>query len=701
QLESAGMQRYIKELKPSNLGDIAAMIALYRPGPMENIETFIDAKHGRKPIAYPHPSFKELLDETYGVIVYQDQVLLILQQFAGYTLGSADIVRKAMGKKIASMMAEERVNFVAGAQAKGYNEEVAIEIFDLIEPFAGYAFNKAHSVSYALISYWTAYFKNYYPVEYMAAVLNSRMDNPEKTLNSMNECLRIHIPILLPDINRSEEFFSIDHDTRGSNLDDNFDANGESVPKGPGLRIGLAAIKTIGEGAVRPIVEDRKENGPYKSIDDFCRRACASGLNRRTLESLARAGSFDSLAPRGQVIGALDQIIATAQREAQTRDSGQSSMFGGDDAVSNSAGMSGIPLTGPDISDREKADWERELLGMAFSHNPLSGLAEIDVGDAVKSLDQLDGEMSGQSVNALGFVSTVTERTTREGKRFLIVNLEVLGGSLEVMVWPDTLQRTSEVWQSGRLVLVTGKLRLRGDEMSLACDAATEYDLENPPEIPVPGKTNGGYGNGAYKNGGYKNGDGQNRNSSGYHSKSDGPKPAINSATSSKKAQMTIGNKGPASPQKVLRLTITETDDASYDAHLLREMIGVLLEYPGRDRVNLDIRTGEKRVRMDLPVVSTGYCEDLHTRLEELLGPDTVTVQQELGLGLESPSPEPTTLPLNADALYAPTPPQDTSADIIATPKSISVPVAEIPVTVPAEVSEPVGAEFAGDEPPF
>jgi len=279
QLESAGMQRYIRELKPSNLGDIAAMIALYRPGPMENIETFIDAKHGRKPITYPHPSFKDLLDETYGVIVYQDQVLLILQQFAGYSLGGADIVRKAMGKKIASLMAEERVNFVAGAQSKGYDEQVAIEIFDLIEPFAGYAFNKAHSVSYAMISYWTAYFKNHYPVEYMAAVLNSRLDNPEKSLSSMNECLRLNIPILIPDINRSDEFFTIDHETGASDTDGRTES-------GPGLRIGLAAIKTVGEGAVRPIVAERKENGPYKSIDDFCRRAGASGLNRRTLESL-------------------------------------------------------------------------------------------------------------------------------------------------------------------------------------------------------------------------------------------------------------------------------------------------------------------------------------------------------------------------------------------------------------------------------
>ena len=699
QLESAGMQRYIKDLKPSNLGDIAAMIALYRPGPMENIETFIDAKHGRKPISYPHPSFKELLDETYGVIVYQDQVLLILQQFAGYSLGAADIVRKAMGKKIASLMAEERVNFVAGAQAKGYDEKVAIEIFDLIEPFAGYAFNKAHSVSYAMISYWTAYFKNHYPVEYMAAVLNSRLGNPEKALNSMNECLRLQIPILLPDINRSDEFFSIDHDTSGSNINH----TNVSGPNSPGLRIGLAAIKTVGEGAVRPIVEERKKNGPYKSIDDFCRRAGASGLNRRTLESLAKAGSFDSLAPRGQVIGALDQIIAVAQREAHTRNSGQSSMFDGIEEVSNSAGMSGIPLTAPDVSDQEKADWERELLGMAVSHNPLSSLAEINTGDAIKSLDHLDEEMSGQSINMLGYISTVTERTTREGKRFLIVNLEVLGGFLEVMVWPDTLQRTAGVWQGGRLVLVTGRLRLRGDQMSLACDGAVEYDPETPPAVPPPGMSLDGDKNGGYRNRGYNKG--QNGDGHGNQSNSDGRK-ATGPRINQKKAQMTTGNKSPAEPQKIVCLAITETDDSSYDAHLLREVIGVLLEYPGRNRVNLDIRTGEKRVRMDLPVVNTGYCDGLHTRLEELLGADTVVVHQELGLGLEAPSATPVSMPLEAEPEPARNPAPVSATGITGTSRSTpaavaETAVAETPEAVLADVSTPIRVDAVGDEPPF
>ncbi|HIF43424.1 MAG TPA: DNA polymerase III subunit alpha [Dehalococcoidia bacterium] len=685
QLESAGMQRYIKALKPSNLGDIAAMIALYRPGPMENIETFIDAKHGRKPISFPHPSFKELLDETYGVIVYQDQVLLILQQFAGYSLGAADIVRKAMGKKIASLMAEERVNFVRGAHDKGYEESVSGEIFDLIEPFAGYAFNKAHSVSYAMISYWTAYFKNHYPVEYMAAVLNSRLDNPEKTLGSMNECFRLKIPILLPNINRSEEYFCIDHET----YDQRSDGSDGMTLGGPGLRIGLAAIKTVGEGAVRPLVADRKENGPYKSIDDFSRRAGAIGLNRRTLESLAKAGAFDSLASRGAVVNALDQIAATAQREARTRESGQTSMFEGNEAVSETAGMSGITLAAPDVSD----------LGMTLSHNPLIALAALNIEGVYNSLDQITEELSGQSISVLGFISTVIERSTKEGKRFFIVNLEIMGGILEIMVWPDTLIRTADVWQDGRLVLVTGRLRFRADQMSIACDTAIEFDPDNP-TLPPPPPAN--QWNGSNNN----NGNGYTKKNNGDVNGNGNAKKTADTNIREKKAQMTTSYDIPAEPQKVVRLAVTESDDPSQDAHLLREVIGVLLEYPGRDRVNLDIRTGERLVRMDLPVVSTGYCEALHGRLEELLGLDTVAVHQELGL--EAPEEKPvTTMPLESAPAPAlgqtqnsqpqPAPEPEMVAD--STPDAVEEP--QIPVSVATDVIAAVGPDPVGDEPPF
>ncbi len=622
QLESAGMQRYIKELKPSNLGDIAAMIALYRPGPMEHIDTFIEAKHGRRGITYPHPSLQELLDETYGVIVYQDQVLLILQRFAGYTLGEADTVRKAMGKKIASLMAEERDRFIDGALGKGFDRPLATQVFDLIEPFAGYAFNKAHSVSYALISYWTAYFKAHYPLEYMCSVLNSRLDNTDRIVSSINECSKLQIPVLLPDINRSGEFFTIDKDSGTL----------------PSLRFGLAAIKTVGEGAVKPLVAERLENGPFESIDDFCRRADVSGLNRRTLESLAKAGAFDSLGSRGAVLTALDQIMATAQLETRTRNSGQTSLFGGMEQT-DAPQMAGVLLSGLDISAEEKAALEKELLGVSLSYNPLMALAGADVGDGINSIDQLDEDMQGLTYTLVGHVASVTERYTREQKKFLVVNFDLLGGQVEALVWPDVLERTADMWVTGRLLKATGKLRLRGDGFSLACEQVSAFvPVANPPEEPQSGfpptiretpapaapngqsngvkgnsppspRRSGGNGNGNYRhqpNGSYRPRINGNGNGVGY-------------------GEETTAVSLPAS--RAVYVGITESEDPVEDAHLLREVIALLLEYPGKDRVNLEIYTDGRRVVLDLPVVSTGYCVEMRDRLEGLLGANSVALQ--------------------------------------------------------------------------
>ena len=630
QLESAGMQRYIKELKPSNLGDIAAMIALYRPGPMEHIDTFIEAKHGRRGITYPHPSLQELLDETYGVIVYQDQVLLILQRFAGYSLGEADTVRKAMGKKIASLMAEERDRFIEGALGKGFERPLATQVFDLIEPFAGYAFNKAHSVSYALISYWTAYFKAHYPLEYMCSVLNSRLDNTDRIVSSINECSKLQIPVLLPDINLSGEFFTIDK---------------ESGPT-PSLRFGLAAIKTVGEGAVKPLVAERQGNGPFESIDDFCRRADVSGLNRRTLESLVKAGAFDSLGSRGAVLGALDQIMATAQLETRTRNSGQTSLFGGADQA-DAPQMAGIVLNGLDVSAEEKAALEKELLGVSLSYNPLMALASADVGEGINSIDQLDEDMQGLTYTLVGHVASVMERYTREQKKFLVVGLDLLDGQTEVLVWPDVLERTSDMWATGRLLRATGKLRLRGDGYSLACEqvaafvpTATSQEDAQPGTTPIiretaaapgpevrsgDGNSNGNGAMSPRKNGG-NGGSGTYGNGSYRHQPSGSYRPRANGNGSGG------GNGGetPAvtlPPARTVFVGITESEDPVDDAHLLREVIALLLEYPGKDRVNLEIYAEGRRVVLDLPVVSTGYCDEMRERLEELLGANSVTLQ--------------------------------------------------------------------------
>ena len=737
QLESAGMQRYIKELKPSSLNDIAAMIALYRPGPMEHIDTFIDAKHGRAPIVYPHPSLQELLDETYGVIVYQDQVLLILQNFAGYTLGEADTVRKAMGKKIAALMAEERERFIEGALGKGFARPLAMQVFDLIEPFAGYAFNKAHSVSYALISYWTAYFKAHYPVEYMASVLNSRLDNPERIVSSINECSKLQIPVLPPDVNRSGEFFTLDP------------ASGDR----PGLRFGLAAIKTVGEGAIRPLVQERRENGPYTDLEDFCRRADVGSLNRRTLENLVKAGAFDDLGKRGALVAVLDQIMATAQLETRTRNTGQVSLFGAM-AQAEAPPMTSISLTAADATPAEKAAWEKELLGVSLSYNPLIALAAADPEDGINSVDQFDEDMQGQTLHCIGLVSGLAERYTREQKKFLVVNFELLGGPMELIVWPDVLERTADTWVEGKLLRINGKLRMRGDGYSLACEMAAAYTPPanpsipsanpppasapstppaasppvatmaapaNPPPAAVPaspgvvkdagpppadyaaapvtdtaaapaatpapapppapadaapanpppapadtaaanpppapadtaaaattpaapatpppaaaapaaaepaapaapaqprrnGAANGSAARG--KSNGAANGNAAARgksNGNGYRDNSNGGN----------------GNGLRDSSGRTVFLNISESDDALEDAHRLREVIRLLLEYPGKDRVNLEIHTGGRRVVLELPVVSTGYCQELKDRLEsELLAANSVLLWESDG----------------------------------------------------------------------
>ena len=594
QLESGGMRRYIKELQPSDLGDIAAMIALYRPGPMENIDTFINSKFGRAPITYPHPSFKEFLDETYGVVVYQDQVLLILQQFAGYTLGGADIVRKAMGKKIPSLMAAEREKFVSGATGNGYEADLAGKVFDLIEPFAGYAFNKAHSISYALISYWTAYFKTHHPLEYMTAVLDSRIGNPDKMAASIKECLHLGLQVLPPDINRSGERFTID----------------ETAPGQQAIRTGLMAVKTVGETAVAPLVQDRKAGPPFTSIDDFCRKANTSGLNRRTLENLVKAGAFDSLAPRGAVLAALDQIISLAQNETKNRASGQTSLFGDlpqetNPAMAAMAAMAAIDLSCPDAAQEHKTLWEQDLMGIALSDlqrgpDPSPDFPIPHSPTAINSLSLITDELKGETISVLGYVSEVRERQTKDNKTFLIAELQMLGGPLDVMLWPSNLPQYRHLFTEQAALRVTGPIQLRNDRFTLTCTEAREH-REGEPE---------------------------------------------QDATAQEGEQTTHADELHLTDptHRTVALRFVETPDTESDTHLLREAITILLQYKGEDQVNLEIATAAQgTVLLTMPMVTTHCCDELEERLDALLGQDSVTLTGAAAPAppIQQPEPEP------------------------------------------------------------
>ena len=340
QLEGEGMRKYIRRLAPSSFSDVAAMIALYRPGPKDYIPHFIAAKKGEEAISYPHPSLSDILGETYGVIVYQEQVLHIAQTFAGYTLGEADLFRKAIGKKIPRLMEEERERFIEGAMEKGFSSKVAEGVFNLISPFAGYAFNKSHSVSYALIAYQGAFFKANYGLEYMTALLRVSEGNQDKVRQGIAECRRLGIDVLPPNVNQSDINFRI---------------------LGNSISYGLGAIKNIGEAAISSLVSCRKTGGPFSSIEDLCRRFDFRGINRKVTESLIKAGALDELGKREALLKHIDGIILLAQRERKRKDSGQTTMFDlWEDLPSLDVGSEDAPL-------EDKIVWEKDLLGVSFS----------------------------------------------------------------------------------------------------------------------------------------------------------------------------------------------------------------------------------------------------------------------------------------------------------------------------------------------
>jgi DNA polymerase-3 subunit alpha len=565
QLEGAGMRRYIKDLKPTMFSDIAAMVALYRPGPMEHIPRFIDSKHGKTPITYPHPALRNILKETYGVIVYQDQVLFIVREFAGYSLGQADIFRKAMGKKIAEVMQKEKRNFVNGAKKQGYSNEIANEVFALIEPFAGYAFNKAHSVSYALIAYQTAYLKANFPAEYMTAFLTIHAGQIEKTASAVAEARRLNITVLPPDINRSRLEFSIETD------------GGE-----PAIRFGLAAIKNVGAGAIEPLVKERDDNGEFKSIEDLCRRGNTQSINRRVMESLVKAGAFDRLEDRGAMLNSIGRVLSLAQREQRLRETGQSTMFDlfGEATAVPLPGLELVP--GEDTSDRQKAFWEKELMGVSFSEKPFTPAAGGDNPETT-FCGQIDAELAGQAVVVAGRLVSVRYLATRDGRPFASVVLEDFSGQVEAMVWPKVYAASEDLWQEGNEVVVRGKVRVKDEQVQINCDEAVRYQppearQKAPPRAPAPQPV-------------------------------PEPPPA------------------PAEPRRLV-INMHQTEDEEGDIARLNRVLAALKAFPGRDVVQVNVLNGDRPIPLDWPGLRTGLCPELERQLAELVGEGGLTVEK-------------------------------------------------------------------------
>jgi len=464
QLESAGMRRYIKELKPTNFSDIAAMVALYRPGPMEQIPTFIKAKQGIAPIHYPHPILKEILKETYGVIVYQEQVLFIAQALAGYSLGQADILRKAMGKKIPEVMKKEERNFIAGAKKNGISPELAQEVFSLIEPFAGYAFNKAHSVSYGLIAYRTAYLKANYPIEYMVAFLNTYSDNMEKIPLAIAECRRLGIKVLPPDINRSQASFAIETSSSTPSP-----VNGEGGGE-VAIRFGLASIKNVGSSPIEHILSGRDSGGDFESIEDFSYRTDLRNINKKVFESLIKVGVFDSLGSRKTLLESLNRIISLSQTKQRARESGQVSMF---DlwGQSSPAAEASYSQGEDEVSPKQKLIWERELLGVYFSQ-PLDFLSREASSPGSVSCGEINRDMVDETVTVKGMVVSVRQAHTKDNRPFVVASIEDLDAGIEVVAWPRLYESTQAIWQEGNILSIEGVVKVRDGEVQLNCQEA-------------------------------------------------------------------------------------------------------------------------------------------------------------------------------------------------------------------------------------
>jgi len=610
QVESQGMRSVLKELRPTKFDDIVAVLALYRPGPLQHIGDYIARKHGREKVTYRHPKLEPILKETHGIIVFQEQIIRILTDLAGYSAGEADLVRRAVGKKKRKELLRHRRTFIEGcAKHSGIPQDTAAAIFDDIEYFARYGFNRAHASCYAVITCQTAYLKAKYPVEYMAALLSVERDNTDKVAMFIAECQRLGIKVLPPDVNRSGLDFTIEEGMMSSLAGGQGDelargkfakffhpsqqrasSSGEgvlptcrepreiSISQGErahqrNIRFGLGAVKNVGEGPIKAILAARREGGPFADIDDFCRRVDLRRMNRRALESLIKVGALDSFGERGQLLAAVDRMMNLSQRIHRARDVGQLSLFDVQGGFGVSVLQSLPPV--PEVPRKRKLSWEKELIGVYISEHPLQQVA-AGLGEVVTAYSgQLDEESVGQKVTVAGIVTWVRSITTKSGAPMAFAGLEDLQGEMEVVIFPKVYEETRGLWQEDKILVVEGKVDSRGRRIQVICESAWEY---------------------------------------------------------------AVTGTQPNARIKHLHITVTRTGDKESDIERLGRVYRLLKSYNGNDYFSLYVVDGEQRIQLDFPNDTTGYCPALERELVKMLGAGAVRVSDEVsGKGSEVP----------------------------------------------------------------
>jgi len=455
QFESGGMKDILHRLKPDRFGDLVALNALYRPGPLGGglIDDFIKRRHGKVKVHYLHPMLEPILRETYGVIVYQEQVMQIASTMAGYTLGQSDILRRAMGKKKKEVMEEEADRFAEGAKKKGIKASTAKKVFELMAHFAGYGFNKSHSAAYALVAYQTAWLKAHHPVHFLTALLTTEKGNTDKLVQYIGECRRMGVEVFPPDINSSRLDFSVD---------------------GPSIRFGLSAIKNVGEAAIRSLLDARGERGKYSSLHELCGEVDSRLVNKRVLEALVQSGALDSLgARRSQLAAIIDSALEHGQKLRSDREAGQGSLFGGGDEESETAPR--MPDL-PDWDEKTRLNYEKATLGIYVTGHPLESYKEMLRGFASHSVSELEGVDSGTEVSVGGIVTSLRRRRSKKGDWWASLLLEDLDGPIEVLVFPKAYESCQGLLVDDRPTLISGRFDVDEERRRIIADGVCPLD---------------------------------------------------------------------------------------------------------------------------------------------------------------------------------------------------------------------------------
>jgi DNA polymerase-3 subunit alpha len=566
QVEGAGMRRMLQEMRPRRFEHVVAAIALYRPGPMEYIPTYIARLHGRDEVRYHHPALEPILAETYGIIVYQEQIIQIARDLAGYAPGEADTIRKAVGKKQKDDLLKHRSQFVAGAVANGIPQPTAEAIFADIETFARYGFNKAHAADYAVIVCQTAYLKAHYPVEYAAALLSVDRDDTARIALVASDCHRQGIKLLPPDVNASGLDFTIEPLGEAAMAE-------PGVKRRRGIRFGLVAVKNVGAGPAKAILDGRAD-GPFSGLGELCRRVDLRSVGRRTLESLVRAGALDAFGARASVGHILDRMISYSAGHHQARELGQLSLFGAALGPEEHETFEPLPLV---ESDRKvELGWEKELIGLYLSEHPLHRVAEAMAGAVTAMIGDLGVEMAGQPATLAGMVVAVRRVTTKKGDTMAFARLEDLQGGIEVILFPKLYQATADLWVEDNLVVVRGRIEVRNDRLQVVGEAAEAYSAETVAERVAA---------------------------------EEAPPQVVSE-----------------SPTFQVYVTLPRSPDQEQDIATLGQVYQALTGFRGHDRFRLIVPNSTGLVELDFPNHTTRYCVSLVRALEGLLGEGCVEV---------------------------------------------------------------------------